>query len=110
MDSSLHSSQCLWEFLAYLHSDLFGFGLFCLMERHSQQAIFIISLDFIVVYFNGQLNMPYELARGPFTAMERFRLHLPRHAPFLPCDAKVLPTTLRFMVSGSTPGARASTY
>lgn len=51
----------------------------------------IISLDVVLVHGNGQRNMPHELACGPFTTMERFRLHVPSHALFLPCDAQGAP-------------------
>src|SRR5207247_4550278 len=88
MDSSLSFFKRRCALLAYLHSDLFGFGLFCLRECHRQQSMFIVSLDFVLVHFNGQLNMPHKLACGSFTTMECFRFHVPSYTPFLSCDAQ----------------------
>ena len=39
--------------LAYLHGNLFGFCLFCLRERHNEQSVFIIGMDFVLVHFHG---------------------------------------------------------
>src|SRR5262249_34593957 len=85
---SLLASQCVWVLSAYLDGNLFGFGFFGLGECHMEQSMLILSLDFVLVDFNGQLNMPYELARRPFTTMEGFRLHVSGYPPFLSCNAQ----------------------
>src|SRR6266446_5167791 len=53
-----------------------------------EQAMRIIGLHFVLVYFNGQLDMPHKLAGGPFTTMKGFRLHVTSHPPFLAFDAQ----------------------
>src|SRR5262249_14153420 len=80
---SLLASQCVWVLSAYLDGNLFGFGLFGLGECHMEQSMLILGLDFVLVDFNGQLNMPHELARRPFTTMKGFRLHVSSYPPFL---------------------------
>jgi len=88
MTHSLPISKWVYVLSAYLYGNLFGFGLFCLGECDVKQPMLIIGLHFALVYFHGQLNMPYELARSPFTAMEGFGLYVPSHPPFLPCNAQ----------------------
>jgi hypothetical protein len=45
-------------------------------------------MDFMLVYFDRQLNMPDELAGGALTAMKGFRFHIPGHTPFFASDTQ----------------------